>query len=97
MTKKDYIAIAEIISELDLDQQERDHVVAKFVAILQEDNIRFDAPRFEAACQRPPCDCGSLLRLPLVMNGTNPKTGNYWCLTCDTSGTASRIVWRNLR
>ena len=32
------------------------------------------------------------LRVPLVFNGTDPDTGNYWCQSCDRAETLDRIA-----
>lgn len=37
--------------------------------------------------------CGAKpLRVPLVFNGTDPKSGKYWCADCDVAETAQRIA-----
>jgi|10_taG_2_1085330.scaffolds.fasta_scaffold72174_1 hypothetical protein len=51
MHKKDYIAIAAAIRETSFEWHHRGELVSKLVRIFQEDNIRFDAPRFRAACE----------------------------------------------
>ena len=47
MTKKDYIMIASIIK----DNQLNDDVVDGFVIMFKKDNKRFDKERFIKACQ----------------------------------------------
>ena len=58
MTKKDYIAIANVINaamwEDKADPATITSLVAKFAAIFAEDNPRFDAQRFFAACTASP-------------------------------------------
>ncbi len=49
MTKKDYIKLAELIKEYNL-QIDRPGYVLTLCNILQEDNPRFDRERFIAAC-----------------------------------------------
>jgi hypothetical protein len=57
MTRKDYVAVARIIAEAETDTHEgrrnldRLDVVNAFARLFAEDNARFDADRFRAACE----------------------------------------------
>ncbi len=50
MTRKDYIAIAEILSNI-VDNALRNRIADDFVRMLGNDNSRFDAHRFLAAVE----------------------------------------------
>jgi hypothetical protein len=51
MSRKDYIATAEIIRELRLEPQQRAEMVARFVTMFADGNPRFSPSRFRAACE----------------------------------------------
>jgi len=50
MTRKDYILISKIISEVK-DDNTRDQLALDFSVKLKQDNPRFDTSRFVEACQ----------------------------------------------
>ena len=54
MTRKDYVAIAEVIRTTLADAQlERIKVVDGLVPVLKADNLAFQADKFAAACNVP--------------------------------------------
>jgi len=52
MTRKDYVAIAEILSTVrrDCDEDVFNHLIEKFCDFFFEDNHNFSPNRFEMAC-----------------------------------------------
>lgn len=49
MSKKDYVAIAEILRETAMESETRAQLVARFVTVLADDNARFSPSRFRDA------------------------------------------------
>lgn len=49
MSRKDYVAIAEILRETLMENETRAQLVARFVTTLADDNPRFSPSRFRAA------------------------------------------------
>ena len=54
MSRKHYIAVARIISKIDLPTRHRKQIVDGFVALFENDNPNFDQSRFRAACEFKP-------------------------------------------
>ncbi len=50
MTRKHFLAIAETIRTLRLEQAQREEVAAAFAEALSETNMRFNAQTFYKAC-----------------------------------------------
>jgi hypothetical protein len=59
MSRRDYIAIAEILRDTRMESETRAQLVARFVVVLSDDNPRFSPSRFREACQ--PSDARSAL------------------------------------
>ena len=51
MSRKDYIAIAQIISKLDLASFNREALVTGLIPLFAADNPLFDPEKFRAACE----------------------------------------------
>lgn len=49
MSRKDYVAIAEILRETPMESETRAQLVARFVTTLADDNARFSPSRFREA------------------------------------------------
>jgi hypothetical protein len=59
VSRKDYVAIAEILRETPIESEARAQLVARFVTTLADDNPRFSPSRFREACE--PVDARSAL------------------------------------
>ena len=46
MTRKDYILIASVIRDLALDEEQKEHIIRRFIAQLKADNPNFEPVRF---------------------------------------------------
>jgi len=51
MSRRDYIATAEIIRELHLSPEQRAEMVSRFVTMFADDNPRFSPSKFREACE----------------------------------------------
>ena len=51
MSRKDYVAIAEILRETPMTSETRAALVARFVTTLADDNPSFSPSRFREACE----------------------------------------------
>ena len=49
-------------------------------------DIKLDPRTLCPKCKENP------LRVPMVLNATDPETGLYWCKACDTAETTRRII-----
>lgn len=56
MTKKDYVKLAEVVSEQALTPMQHVNLVNGLVRVLQADNSRFDELRFRHACLQEDTD-----------------------------------------
>lgn len=51
MSKKDYVAIAEILRDVPMRSETRAQLVSRFCTMLADDNPRFNPSRFREACE----------------------------------------------
>jgi hypothetical protein len=49
MSRKDYVAIAQILREMPMESEVRAQLVARFCTVLADDNPRFSPSRFRDA------------------------------------------------
>ena len=54
MSRRDYIATAEIIRSLHVSPEQRAEIVTRFVTMFSDDNPRFSPSKFRAACEPEP-------------------------------------------